>query len=60
MQGKIPDTGFFNLTKDDIQLLYEYNRWVLQTVSLLSPEQFTRDPGGGSFDEPSDYVLLCA
>jgi uncharacterized damage-inducible protein DinB len=34
------------MTKDDIQLLYEYDRWangrVLQAVSALSPEQFTR------------------
>ena len=38
------------MTKDDIQLLYEYDRWanhrVLQAVSMLSPEQFTRDLGG--------------
>jgi uncharacterized damage-inducible protein DinB len=38
------------MTKDDIQLLYEYDRWannrVLQAVSALSPEQFTRDLGG--------------
>jgi uncharacterized damage-inducible protein DinB len=39
------------MTKDDIQLLYEYDRWannrVLQAVSVLSAEQFTRDLGGG-------------
>jgi uncharacterized damage-inducible protein DinB len=38
------------MTKDDIQLLYEYDRWannrVLQAVSALSTEQFTRDLGG--------------
>ena len=38
------------MTKDDIQLLYEYDRWannrVLQAVSTLSPEEFTRDLGG--------------
>jgi uncharacterized damage-inducible protein DinB len=38
------------MTKDDIQLLYEYDRWannrVLQAVSALSAEQFTRDLGG--------------
>jgi uncharacterized damage-inducible protein DinB len=38
------------MTKDDIRLLYEYNRWandrVLQTVSALSAEAFTRDLGG--------------
>ena len=35
------------MTKDDIQLLYEYDRWannrVLQAASALSAEQFTRD-----------------
>lgn len=35
------------MTKDDIQLLYEYDRWannrVLQAVSALSAEQFTHD-----------------
>lgn len=39
------------MTKDDIQLLYEYDRWannkVLRAVSTLSPEQFTGDLGGG-------------
>ena len=39
------------MTKDDILLLYEYDRWannrVLQAASGLSPEQFTRDLGGG-------------
>jgi uncharacterized damage-inducible protein DinB len=38
------------MTKDDIQLLYEYDRWannrVLQAVSTLGEEQFTRDLGG--------------
>ena len=38
------------MNKDDIQLLYEYDRWankrVLQAVSALSAEQFTRDLGG--------------
>ncbi len=38
------------MTKDDIQLLYEYDRWannrVLQAVCALSDEQFTRDLGG--------------
>lgn len=40
------------MTKDDIQLLYEYDRWandrVIQYVSALTPEQFTRDLGGVS------------
>jgi uncharacterized damage-inducible protein DinB len=38
------------MTKDDIQLLCEYDRWannrVLQAVSTLSVEEFTRDLGG--------------
>ena len=38
------------MNKDDIQLLYEYDRWAnnraLQAASTLSPEQFTRDLGG--------------
>jgi uncharacterized damage-inducible protein DinB len=38
------------MTKDDIQLLYEYDRWansrVLHAVSTLSAQQFTRDLGG--------------
>ena len=38
------------MNKDDIQLLYEYNRWanhrVFRAASALSVEQFTRDLGG--------------
>jgi uncharacterized damage-inducible protein DinB len=38
------------VTKDDVGLLYEYDRWannrILRTVSALAPEQFTRDLGG--------------
>jgi uncharacterized damage-inducible protein DinB len=38
------------MTKDDMQLLYEYDRWanyrVLLATSDLSAEQFTRDLGG--------------
>jgi uncharacterized damage-inducible protein DinB len=38
------------MNKDDIQLLYEYDRWannrVLLAVSTLSAEEFTRDLGG--------------
>jgi uncharacterized damage-inducible protein DinB len=38
------------MTKDDIQLLYEYDRWgnnrVFDAVSTLSAEEFTRDLGG--------------
>ncbi len=48
------------MTKDDIQLLYEYDRWannrVLQSVSALSSEQFTRDLGG-SFRSVRDTVV---
>lgn len=39
------------MNKDDIQLLHEYDRWanhrVLRAASALTPEQFTRDLGGG-------------
>lgn len=39
------------MTKDEIQLLFEYDRWannrVLGAASRLSAEQFTRDLGGG-------------
>ena len=39
------------MTKDDIHLLYEYDRWannrVLHGVSTLSAEEFTRDLAGG-------------
>lgn len=39
------------MTKDDIRLLYEYDRWannrVLHAASALATEQFTRDLGGG-------------
>jgi uncharacterized damage-inducible protein DinB len=38
------------MTKDDIQLVYEYDRWansrVLRAASALSVEQFTRNLGG--------------
>jgi uncharacterized damage-inducible protein DinB len=38
------------MNKDDIQLLYEYDRWannrVLQAAAALSVEQLTRDLGG--------------
>lgn len=48
------------MTKDDIQLLYEYDRWannrVLQAVSTLSAEEFTRDLGG-SFRSVRDTLL---
>jgi uncharacterized damage-inducible protein DinB len=48
------------MTKDDFQLLYEYDRWannrVLQSVSRLSTEQFARDLGG-SFRSVRDTVV---
>jgi uncharacterized damage-inducible protein DinB len=38
------------VTKDEIQLLFEYDRWanhrVLQAASTLAAEEFTRDLGG--------------
>jgi uncharacterized damage-inducible protein DinB len=48
------------MTKDDISLLYEYDRWannrVFQAVSALTSEQFTRDLGG-SFRTVRDTLL---
>jgi len=48
------------MNKDDIRLLYEYDRWansrVLQAVSGLSDEQFTRDLGG-SFRSVRDTLV---
>jgi uncharacterized damage-inducible protein DinB len=48
------------MTSDDIQLLYEYDRWanrrVLKAASTLSAEQFTRDLGG-SFRSVRDKLL---
>jgi uncharacterized damage-inducible protein DinB len=48
------------MTKDDIQLLFEYDRWannrVLQAASTLSVVQFTRDLGG-SFRSVRDTLL---
>ena len=45
---------------DDIQLLFEYDRWandrVLQAAGALSVEQFTRDLGG-SFRSVRDTLL---
>jgi uncharacterized damage-inducible protein DinB len=38
------------MTRDDIQLLYEYDRWannrIFEAATALSAEQFTRDLGG--------------
>ena len=48
------------MTKDDIQLLYEYDRWanhrVLHAASTLSAEEFTRDLGG-SFRSERDTLV---
>jgi uncharacterized damage-inducible protein DinB len=48
------------MNKDDIQLLYEYDRWanarVLQAVATLSAEEFTRDLGG-SFRSVRDTLV---
>src|SRR6266581_8076797 len=48
------------MTKYDIQLLYEYDRWAnnraLQAVSTLSIEEFTRDLGG-SFRSVRDTLV---
>ena len=48
------------MTKDDIELLYEYDRWanhrVLQASSALINEQFTRDLGG-SFSSVRDTLV---
>jgi hypothetical protein len=61
-QGKIAETkgSAITMTKDDIQLLYEYDRWannrVLQAVSTLSVEEFTRDLGG-SFRSVRDTLV---
>jgi len=48
------------MTKDDIQLLYEYDRWanhrVFEAASTLSAERFTRDLGG-SFRSVRDTLV---
>jgi len=48
------------VTRDNIQLLYEYDRWanarVLQAAAALSGEQFTRDLGG-SFKSVRDTLI---
>jgi uncharacterized damage-inducible protein DinB len=61
-QGKIAANGRSEIpmNKDDIQLLFEYDRWanksVLQAASTLSGEQFTRDLGG-SFKSVRDTLV---
>ena len=48
------------MTKDDIQLLYEYDRWannrVLLAASALGVQEFTRDLGG-SFGSVRDTLV---
>jgi len=48
------------MTKDDIQLLFEFDRWannmVLQAASALGAEEFTRDLGG-SFRSVRDTLM---
>jgi len=48
------------MIKDEIQLLYQYDRWankrVLQAVSVLNTEQVTRDLGG-SFRSVRDTLV---
>lgn len=48
------------MNKDDIELLFEYDRWangsVLRAASTLSGEQFTRDLGG-SFRSVRDTLV---
>ena len=52
------------MTKDDIHLLYGYDRWanarVLQACSLLSAEQFTRDLGGSFSSVRDTFVHIIA
>lgn len=52
------------MTKDDIVLLYEYDRWannrVLQACSPLSNEQFTRDLGGSFCSVRDTFVHIIA
>lgn len=48
------------MTKEDIRLLYEYDRWAnsraVQQAASLSPDHFTRDLGG-SFPSVRDTLL---
>jgi len=61
-QGKIVRTkgSAITMTKDDIQLLFEFDRWannmVLQAASALNAEEFTRDLGG-SFRSVRDTLV---
>jgi hypothetical protein len=60
-QGKLARArATTTVTEDDIPLLYEYDRWannrVLQAVSTLSSEEFTRDLGA-SFRSIRDTLV---
>jgi uncharacterized damage-inducible protein DinB len=48
------------MTRDDLRLLYEYDRWannrIMGLVEALSPEQYERDLGG-SFPSVRDVLL---
>jgi len=50
------------MTRDDIQLLFEYDRWannkVLQAVSVLSEEQFIRDLRGSFCSVRDTFVHI--
>jgi uncharacterized damage-inducible protein DinB len=52
------------MTKNDIALLYQYDRWandrVLQECSTLSTEQFTRDLGGSFRSVRDTFVHIMA
>jgi DinB family len=57
---RFPESSTATMTKDDIRLLYEYDRWantrVLHAVSVLNAEQFTCDLGG-SFRSVRDTLV---
>ena len=52
------------MTIEDIHLLYEYDRWanhrVLQSISALNTEQFTRDLGGSFRSVRDTFVHIIA
>jgi len=52
------------MTKDDIALLYQYDRWannrVLEACSPISTEQFTRDLGGSFCSVRDTFVHIMA
>ena len=62
MKPHLPSTavGATSMNKEDIALLYEYDRWantcVFRSLKALTVEQFTRDLGG-SFGSVRDTML---